>query len=112
MLLIGAILAPGRRTVASVLRITGHARDKHFTNYHRFLSRAPWSARDGAHILLGHLVRAFVPVTTRRVQSLAERCQAPMVPSTVLNVSASEVMRAVATTVRTAASPLADHMAR
>ena len=35
-----------------------------------------------------------------------------MVPSTVLNVPAPEVMRAVATTVRTAASPLADHRAR
>ena len=31
VLLVGAILAPGRRTVASVLRITGHARDRHFT---------------------------------------------------------------------------------
>ena len=51
----------GRRTVASVLRITGHARDRHFTNYHRVLSRAPWSARGGARILLGHLVRAFAP---------------------------------------------------
>ena len=61
VLLIGAILAPGRRTVASVLRITGHARDKHFTNYHRVLSRAPWSARGGAGILLAHLIRAFAP---------------------------------------------------
>ena len=61
VLLVGAILAPGRRTVAGVLRITGHARDRHFTNYHRVLSRAPWSARDGARILLGHLVRAFAP---------------------------------------------------
>ena len=61
MLLIGAILAPGRRTVASVLRITGHARYRHFTNYHRVLSRAPWSARDGSRILLGHLIRAFAP---------------------------------------------------
>ena len=61
VLLIGAILAPGRRTVASVLRITGHAHDRHFTNYHRVLSRAPWSARDGARILLGHLVRALAP---------------------------------------------------
>ncbi|MGI4941855.1 MAG: transposase, partial [Janthinobacterium lividum] len=59
VLLIGAILAPGRRTVASVLRITGHARDRHFTNYHRVLSRASWSARDGARSLLGHLVQAF-----------------------------------------------------
>ena len=61
VLLIGAILAPGRRTVASVLRITGHARDMHFTNYHRVLSRAPWRARDGSRILLGHLIRAFAP---------------------------------------------------
>ncbi len=61
VLLVGAILAPGRRTVASVLRITGHARDRHFTNYHRVLSRAPWNARDGARCLLGHLVRAFAP---------------------------------------------------
>ena len=61
VLLIGAILAPGRRTVASVLRITGHASDRHFTNYHRVLSRAPWSARDGSRILLGHLIRAFAP---------------------------------------------------
>ena len=59
MLLVGAILAPGRRTVASVLRITGHERDRHFTNYHRVLSRAPWSTRGGARILLAHLVRAF-----------------------------------------------------
>ena len=51
-------------------------------------------------------------VTTQGVRRSAERCQAPMVPSTVLKVLASEVMRAVATTVRTAASPLADHMAR
>ncbi len=61
VLLIGDILAPGRSTVASVLRITGHASDRHFTNYHRVLSRAPWSVRDGSRILLGHLVRAFAP---------------------------------------------------
>ena len=47
VLLVGAILAPGRRTVASVLRIAGHARNRHFTNYHRVLSRSPWSARGG-----------------------------------------------------------------
>ena len=51
-------------------------------------------------------------VTTHGVRCLAERRQAPIVPSTVLNVLAPEVMRPVATTVRTAASPLADHMAR
>ena len=54
----------------------------------------------------------ILEVNTHGVRSLAERRQAPMVPSTVLNVPAPEVIRAVATTVRTAASPLADHMAR
>lgn len=60
-LLIGAILCPGRRTVASVLRITGRARDRHFVNTHRVLSRAAWSPRAGARILLRLLVEAFAP---------------------------------------------------
>lgn len=60
-LLIGAILCPGRRTVASVLRITGRARDRHFVNTHRVLSRAAWSPRSAARILLRLLVEAFVP---------------------------------------------------
>jgi DDE superfamily endonuclease len=61
VLLVGAILAPGRRTVASLLRITGHARERHFVNFHRVLSRAAWCPRAGARILLGLLVAAFVP---------------------------------------------------
>jgi hypothetical protein len=31
VLLIGAILAPGRRTVTSVLRITGRSQERHWT---------------------------------------------------------------------------------
>ena len=61
VLLIGAILAPGRRTVTSLLRITGHSRERHFVNYHRVLSRAAWCPRGGARILLGLLLDAFVP---------------------------------------------------
>lgn len=60
-LLIGAILCLGRRTVASVMRITGRARDRHFVNTHRVLSRAAWSPRAGARILFRLLVEAFVP---------------------------------------------------
>jgi hypothetical protein len=59
VLLVGAILAPGRRTVASVLRITGHARCPHFVNDHRVLSRAAWCPRVGARILLGLLLDTF-----------------------------------------------------
>ena len=61
VLLIGALLAPDRRTVASVLRITGRSRERRFVNYHRVLSRAAWCPRAGARILLGLLVDAFVP---------------------------------------------------
>lgn len=61
-LLAGAILAPGIRTVASALRILGAAGERRFVNYHRVLSRAPWSPRAASHQLLRLLVRAFVPV--------------------------------------------------
>jgi hypothetical protein len=40
VLLIGAILAPGKRTVTSVLRVMGLSDEQHFQNYHRVLSRA------------------------------------------------------------------------
>ena len=61
VLLIGAILAPGRRTVASILRITGLCRERRFVNHHRVLNRAAWSGRAAARILLGLLLDAFVP---------------------------------------------------
>ena len=60
VLLLGAILAPGRRTVASLLRITGLAEERHFVNYHRVLNRAVWNARAAAAILLRLLLATFV----------------------------------------------------
>ena len=61
VLLVGAMLVPGRRTVASLLRITGRAHERRFVNFHRVLSRAAWSPRAGGRILLGLLIRAFAP---------------------------------------------------
>src|SRR5215210_8883528 len=61
LLLIGAILVPGQRTVTNVLRISGHTRDRHFVNVHRVLNRAAWRPRTGGHILLRMLISAFVP---------------------------------------------------
>src|SRR5687768_15963741 len=61
LLLVGAILAPGKRTVTSVLRVMGQSDDRHFQNYHRVLSRARWPALHGGRILLRLLVCAFVP---------------------------------------------------
>jgi hypothetical protein len=61
VLLLGAILAPGKRTITSILRISGLSRERHFVNYHRVLNRAPWSARRAARLLLGLLLKTFVP---------------------------------------------------
>jgi DDE superfamily endonuclease len=61
LLIVGAILAPGKRTVTSVLRVMGQSDDRHFQNYHRVLSRAQWPALRGGRLLLRSLLRAFVP---------------------------------------------------
>jgi len=60
-LLVGAILAPGVRTVTSVLRVLGLARERRWVNYHRVLSRAVWSPRAASLTLLRLLLRAFAP---------------------------------------------------
>src|SRR5262245_29351315 len=57
----GAILAPGKRTVSSCLRVMGLVWEYHFTNYHRVLNRATWSARQASKILLGLIVLVLVP---------------------------------------------------
>ena len=59
ILLMGAILAPGQRTVTAILRIMGLSAKKHFQNYHRVLNRAVWSSRQASRLLLGMLVAAF-----------------------------------------------------
>ena len=61
VLVLGALLAPGNRTVSSCLRVMGWAWEEHFTNYHRVLNRATWSALQAGKILLGLLVRVVVP---------------------------------------------------
>ena len=60
VLLIGAILVPGERTVAAILRVMGCADEKQFQNYHRVLNRAKWSSRKLSRVLLVLLVRLFV----------------------------------------------------
>src|SRR5690349_1977292 len=61
ILLVGAILAPGIRTVTAALRVMGLSQERQFQNYHRVLNRAKWSSRTVSRILFGLLVRAFVP---------------------------------------------------
>jgi DDE superfamily endonuclease len=61
VLLIGAILAPGKRTVTAALRAMGLQEELHFYNYHRVLNRAVWSSLAASRGLLGLLVTAFAP---------------------------------------------------
>jgi hypothetical protein len=61
VLLTGAILAPGNRTVASILRIMGLADEPHFQTYHRVLNRAVWSPLKASRFLLRFLVAIFNP---------------------------------------------------
>lgn len=61
VLVVGAILAPGRRTVTAVLRVTGLAQERQFQLFHRVLNRASWSGLAVSRILLGLVVAAFVP---------------------------------------------------
>src|SRR5262245_20822113 len=64
VLLMGAILAPGKRTVTSALRVMGLSQDAKFQNYHRVLNRALWSGLAASQILLGLLVRTFAATGT------------------------------------------------
>src|ERR671921_778772 len=56
VLLMSAILAPGRRTVSSALRAMGLDRYERFHRYHRVLSHASWSSLKASRVLLGLLV--------------------------------------------------------
>jgi hypothetical protein len=82
VLLCGAILAPGRRTVCSALRVLGVA-EGNFSKYHRVLSRAQWSPMLISHLLLALLVRTFVapgePLQLI-VDETLERRRGPQVP--------------------------------
>ena len=71
-LLIGAILAPGERTVAAILRVMGRSDEQQFQNYHRVLNRAKWSSRAVSRILLVLLVNLFVPATGPVVMGIDE----------------------------------------
>jgi hypothetical protein len=61
VLIVGAILTPGKRTVSSALRAMGLDQRRTFHRYHRVLSRAKWSSMEASRVLLDSLVEAFVP---------------------------------------------------
>ncbi len=75
VLLIGAILAPGKRTVTATLRVMGLAQEAQFQNYHRVLNRDCWSSHHLSRILLRLLVRTFVPADTPIVLGLDDHIE-------------------------------------
>jgi hypothetical protein len=61
ILVVGVLLAPGRRMVSSALRAVGLAHLPTFQTYHRVLNRAVWSSLGASRILFGLLVTTFAP---------------------------------------------------
>lgn len=61
VLVMGALLAPGKRTVSACLRMTGRAEKKSFSSYHQILNRARWNSRAMARRLLVMIVDRLVP---------------------------------------------------
>jgi DDE superfamily endonuclease len=59
VLVLGAMLTPGQRTVAAALRIVGLSAERHFQTYHRVLNRAAWSSWALSRVLLGLLIQTF-----------------------------------------------------
>ena len=61
VLVVGALLAPGKRTVTAVLRVMGLSQERQFQKYHRVLNRARWSSLAAARVLLEMVVQSFAP---------------------------------------------------
>jgi len=60
VLITGAILARGQRTVTAILRVMGLGDEQHFVNYHRVLQRAVWSSLAVSRSLFMLLIQTFV----------------------------------------------------
>ena len=58
VLLVGAILTIGTRTVTAALRVMGLSNETQFQNYHRVLNRDRWSSRALSHIRLCWVTRS------------------------------------------------------
>jgi hypothetical protein len=75
ILLVGAILAPGKRTVTSILRVMGLSQERQFQTFHRVLNRDHWSSRALSRILLRLLVQTFVPADQPLVMGLDDHIE-------------------------------------
>jgi hypothetical protein len=60
ILVVGTLLARGRRTVTAALKQMGLHQDQHFTLYHQLLNRACWSSLIMSRRLLQLLIATFI----------------------------------------------------
>lgn len=60
VLIVGTLLARGRRTVTAALRVMGRGEETDFSLYHQVLNRACWSPLALSRLLLQALIAAFV----------------------------------------------------
>jgi hypothetical protein len=75
VLLVGAILTPGQRTVSAALRVMGLSGEAQFQNYHRVLNRAVWCSRSLSERLLRQVVTTFVPAEAPIVLGLDDHIE-------------------------------------
>jgi hypothetical protein len=61
ILLLGAIICPGSRTVCNILRSVGLRWERNFPKYHRVLSQDKWSAFQLSKVLFLLVIQTFVP---------------------------------------------------
>src|SRR5436309_14544570 len=83
LLVVGGILAPGRRTVCAALAACGLGHSPRFTTFHRFFNRDRWSALPLSRLLLLLLVAAFLTTDEPLlilVDETLERRQAKQIP--------------------------------
>lgn len=76
ILLTGAIICNGKRTVSSALRVMGLAHEQRFERYHRVLSKSRWNEFRLTQILLGLLIGLLpsgVPILIAMDETLERR---------------------------------------
>ncbi len=81
-LIVGTVLARGRRTVASALRAIGKGQETNWSKYHHVLNRAKWSGLKASRLLLKLLVATFVStggIVTIAVDETLERRWGPRI---------------------------------
>jgi len=82
VLVIGTMLAKGRRTVTSALRAMGKEQEAGWSKYHQVLNRAQWSGLKVSQLLLHLIISTFVladTIVTIAVDETLERRWGPQI---------------------------------